>query len=257
LHNLGVTYSNLGQIDRAIECLDSALQLRQAIGMRHAQVSTLTRIAFVYLIIGAWDRAAEHLRMSLGIARKIQADLPSIETYYHFIELALAQGDLDAAREHMIQAWRTLGNAGDTYHRAHLDLAEAMISLAGHDPASALVNLDRAGAEDLRDPQLSAEIAINRAWALQILGRTEEADKSIQRYRELSCGCPFIYARILGSVVLREIYRLRLDNASEAVEAKNIRTELLKIDAGISNPELRTAFFGRWGEYLTEAMKQT
>jgi serine/threonine protein kinase/tetratricopeptide (TPR) repeat protein len=252
LHNLGVTYSNLGQIDRAIECLDSALQLRQAIGMRHAQVSTLTRIAFVYLIIGAWDRAAEHLRMSLGIARKIQADLPSIETYYHFIELALAQGDLDAARKHMIQAWQTLGDAGDSYHRAHLDLAEAMISLAGHDPGSALVSLDRAGAEDLRDPQLSAEISVNRAWALQLLGKTEEADKSIQRYQELSRGCPFIYARINGSVVLREIYRLRSDKAAEAAETENIRAELLKIDAGISNPELRTAFLARWGEYLTK-----
>jgi tetratricopeptide (TPR) repeat protein len=255
LHNLGVTYSNLGQVDRAIDCLDSALQLRQAIGMRHAQVSTLNRMAFVYLMIGAWDRAAEHLRASLGIARKIQAELPSVEIYHQFVDLALAQGDVDAARKHLTQAWQMFGDAGDSYHRTHLDLAEAMVALAGHDPGSALVNLDRAGAEDLRDPQLSAEISVNRAWALQLLGKPEEADKSIQKYRELSCGCPFIYARILGSVVLREIYKLRSDNASEAVETENIKSELLKIDAGISNPELRTAFLARWGEYLTEVKK--
>ncbi|MFH1675469.1 MAG: tetratricopeptide repeat protein, partial [bacterium] len=252
LHNLGVTYANLGQIDRAIDCLRSALKLRRSIGMRHAQVSTLTRLGFVYFMIGAFDRAAENLRSALTIARELGADLVCIEIYYHFTELSIALGDFETAADHIMQAWKTLGSVDDPYHRAHLHLAGAMLALEKKDYKTARQCLDAAWAEDFNDPQLSSEIAVYGAWAEQGKGQTEKADRYIEQYVELSKGCPFIYARITGSVILHTVYEMRKDKMKQKAASDTLKGEHAKIDSGTTDPSLREAFQSRWGKYLFE-----
>jgi len=250
LHNLGVTYSNLGQMDRAIECLRSALRLRQSIGMRHAQVSTLNRLGFVHYVMGLYDSAAENLRSALTIAREIAADLGCIEIYYHFTRLAIAQGDHDAAQEHIRQGWKMLGETSDPYHEAHLRLAQATLALARGETAEASRNLHLAAQAEVNDPQLLAQVFIHHAWAAEAEHRSDDADRFIEKYLELSRDCPFIYARMTSALILHTIYSLRRDekHADEALNA--LRSELALIDAGTKDPRLREAFYARWGKYM-------
>ena len=250
LHNLGVTYSNLGQMDRAIECLRAGLRLRQSIGMRHAQVSTLTRLGFVHFVVGAYDAAAENLRSALTIAREIGAELNCIEIYYHFMELAIAQGDLKAAEEHIGQAWKIPGASSDEYHRAHLKLAEAMLALNRGEWGQAAARLEEAEGARVDDPQLSSEIFIHQAWAAEGQGRSEDADRYAVKYREFATECPFMYSRITGAMILGTIYGLRGDEGGRETAMKDLREELERMQAGITDQALREGFAGRWGSHL-------
>jgi tetratricopeptide (TPR) repeat protein len=71
LGNLGVAYSNLGQVERAIEYHKQALAIAREVGDRRSEGYQLGNLANVYHDLGQMERAIECHQQALAIARVI------------------------------------------------------------------------------------------------------------------------------------------------------------------------------------------
>ena len=71
LGNLGIAYSALGQVERAIEYYLQALEIAREIGDRRGEGSRLSSLGNAYRSLGQMERAVEHLEKALAIAREI------------------------------------------------------------------------------------------------------------------------------------------------------------------------------------------
>jgi tetratricopeptide (TPR) repeat protein len=174
--------------------------------------------------------------------------------YYYFTDLALAQGDLDAAAGHLEKAWDALGDSPDPLHRAHLEYASGRLALAREEWEDAARHLEAAmWTKEIEDTDLFPEVCVHRAWVAQAVGDAEKAGELLQHLLELTEQCPFIYPRILGNRVAYTVYGLRRDEKGREAALNRLREELNRVDQGLADAKLRESFFARWGEYLDQA----
>jgi len=72
LNNLGLAYSDLGEVRRAIEYYEQALAIDREIGDRRGEGADLGNLGLCYASLGQLDKALEHGQQALAIAREIQ-----------------------------------------------------------------------------------------------------------------------------------------------------------------------------------------
>jgi len=70
LGNLGIAYKNLGQVDKAIEYHEQALTISREIGDRRGEGSRLGNLGSAYSDLGQVDKAIEYHEQALTIARE-------------------------------------------------------------------------------------------------------------------------------------------------------------------------------------------
>lgn len=69
LLNLGVAYTDLGEIHKAIECLEQSLKITRETGFRLGECRALANLGSAYVILGETHRAIERCEQALQIAR--------------------------------------------------------------------------------------------------------------------------------------------------------------------------------------------
>lgn len=138
LNNLGTIYSDLGQLERAIQYHEQALFISREIGDKNTEGKRLSNLGSAYGDLGQNKRAIEYFEQALTIARKIGDKsgegnrLSNLGTVYG------AQGEVKNAIKHYEQALKIaneiddkrskgmiLGNLGNVY-RDIKDLDRAM-----------------------------------------------------------------------------------------------------------------------------------
>lgn len=84
LHNIGATYSRLGEHAHALKFLQQALPLRREVGDRQGEAVTLTSFGVAYKNLEEWDDAIINLEAALALAEQIQhtdIDVSSLRVY--------------------------------------------------------------------------------------------------------------------------------------------------------------------------------
>jgi tetratricopeptide (TPR) repeat protein len=71
LGSLGVSYRDLGQVERAIEIYEQALTITREIGDRKGEGHRLSNLGIAYFDLGQGERAVEYHEQALAIAREI------------------------------------------------------------------------------------------------------------------------------------------------------------------------------------------
>jgi tetratricopeptide (TPR) repeat protein len=138
LGNLGIAYADLGQVERAIESYEAALEIRRDIGDQRGESNDLGNLGNAYRHLGQVERAIESYEAALEIHREIgdrrgegnslgslgiaYADLGqverAIEYYQQALEISRETGDRRGEGSH-------LGNLGNAYR--HLGQVERAI----------------------------------------------------------------------------------------------------------------------------------
>ncbi len=69
--NLGIAYSNLGQVERAIQYYEKALDIAQKIGDRINEGARMGNLGLAYSDLGQVEKASQYYEEALAIAKKI------------------------------------------------------------------------------------------------------------------------------------------------------------------------------------------
>jgi tetratricopeptide (TPR) repeat protein len=137
LGHIGLTYRDLGQVPRSLECYLQSLQLARSAGDRHGEARALSSLGLAYLALGQPERAVTYFEPNLIIARELQ----------------------DRHGEGI-----ALGNLG----LAHLDLGQAA-------QAVSYFELDLAIARALGDPRGEGRALGNLGLAYRLNGQPQRA----------------------------------------------------------------------------------
>ncbi|MDF5729968.1 MAG: tetratricopeptide repeat protein, partial [Rhizonema sp. PD38] len=71
LNNIGLVYSDLGDLQKALEYYNQALPLRRAVGDKSEEATTLTNIGVVYDALGEKPKALEYYNQALLLFRAV------------------------------------------------------------------------------------------------------------------------------------------------------------------------------------------
>ena len=119
--NLGVGARATGDLDRAIEHCNRALELYRRIGHDRSANRVLNNIGDVHFAAGRSLQAAQAQERCLGRARELHDDLEVGISAAELARYALGRGDLDATIELAHESQAAAGRAND-----HLHLARAL-----------------------------------------------------------------------------------------------------------------------------------
>jgi len=150
LANLGITYQAMGRFEEALEHLQRALEINRALGDRQGEAGTLANLGITYQAMGRFEEALEHLQRALEINQ----------------ELGDRQGGASA-----------LANLGITY-QAMGRFEEAL------DHLQRALEIDQA----LGDRRGEASALGSLGTIYQAMGRFEEALDHLQRALEIDQG---------------------------------------------------------------------
>ncbi|AFZ19763.1 CHAT domain-containing protein [Allocoleopsis franciscana] len=113
LHNLGVTYNELGQYSQALEFYQRALAIRRQTGDKLGEGATLNNIGLVYYKQGQASQALELYQQALAV-RRVAGDLTGIGTTLNNIGLIYDQlGKPSQGLKPLQQALRIFRDLGD------------------------------------------------------------------------------------------------------------------------------------------------
>ncbi|MEA5472356.1 CHAT domain-containing tetratricopeptide repeat protein [Spirulina sp. 06S082] len=184
LNWLGLTYKNLGELDRALELYKQALPLFQELEDRHSQASTLMAIGQIYSTLGEYQIALDRYKKSLPLWQEVNyrtgeaANLNSIGLIYDQL------GESEQALEYYQQVLaiaREVGNKkGEAAALNNLGLAYNNL---GKEPES-LQQYAKALQiwEVLQDDRAKAGTLNNIGF---ISAQNGENDKAIAQYEEV------------------------------------------------------------------------
>ncbi len=150
--NLGVGYFLVGDVNAATSVHERNLEAARRFGMHGAIIWNLAEVAFDYCLAGRWDESLE----------------------IHDVEIAR----IEAGAPHYLE----------TQHRQ----SRSRIRLGRGDLAGALEDADRAvtAGREAGDPQALLPCLAERARALLVAGRADEAEADVEEIIALSAGEP-------------------------------------------------------------------
>ncbi len=113
LGNLGLAYSNLGQVERAIGYFQRKLKIAQEIGDRRGEGNRLGNLGLAYSDLGQVERAIEHYQQALKIARDIGDRRGEGNRLGNLGNAYRNLGQVERAIEHYQQALEIASEIGD------------------------------------------------------------------------------------------------------------------------------------------------
>ncbi len=97
LIEIGMVYHNLGQRDKALDYLQQALPISEAVGDRAMMATTLNNIGHVYDVLGQRDKALDYLQQALPISEDVGDRYQESITRYNMATIYRAEGRLAEA----------------------------------------------------------------------------------------------------------------------------------------------------------------
>ena len=221
LNSLGLVYKNLREWREATRLLEQALEIDERKGFYSRMRIHHQNLGLIRYRLGQWTLADEHFRQSLRISRDLSHAQGEAAAWLALGMLARRRRDAEQAEEHF-QLALELAQKGSARREALLArefLGELEID-RDHGPA-ALAWLEPA-LEDARQiaPQgdLVMEFEIRIGKALQLTGRTDEAQRFLERGHALAVR---LGDRIEQGIALRGLARLdALRGQVDAMEAR-------------------------------------
>jgi tetratricopeptide (TPR) repeat protein len=119
LGNLGLAYSDLGQVERAIEYLEKALAINREIGNKQLEGNQLGNLGNAYSALGQVERALAYYEQALAIAREI-GDKRNVGNQLGNLGIAYrALGQVERAIDYYEQALAIRREIGDRMGEAN------------------------------------------------------------------------------------------------------------------------------------------
>ncbi|MGC9357339.1 MAG: ATP-binding protein [Anaerolineae bacterium] len=195
LANLVRVQINTGELEAALETARKTVDVARQIQAPTAAWG-LRRLAYLYRLLGQLDRAAALAEEALDLAREMNYDLGLALARQSLGEIALTQGELVTAREHLGFAMHLARQSGGWYEIGGARLAMAEYWLAAGRPARALALARRTE----RKSHAGGAVLL-RLQALISMGRARLALDDPERARPLltevltraeACGLPLL-----------------------------------------------------------------
>lgn len=130
LHNMGVLYYDLGDLDTADGYLQQALQVKATIGDRRSQALTQFYLGLVATDRGSLSAAQDQLEAARGILAKVQDKSWEGDALAALGRLALAQEDPRLAQRHLQAAYQRRCQLGQ-FNYAVIDLSYLALAELG------------------------------------------------------------------------------------------------------------------------------
>ena len=186
LNNIGVSLSELGQVERGLVCLEQSLEIALRLGLSFDTARACNNMAELLLVLGRIERALEMYRLGLRKGEESGVDLARGFTLGNMGAILTFQGKWAEAEEALARGIR-LGEAGMPVVRLVSQPLMARLRLMRGEFEAALglleeirPDVDRAGEyQNMRDvyPVL--------AECLYRLGRTADALEALDRIHEV------------------------------------------------------------------------
>lgn len=142
-NDLGVTYRHLGNYEAALAAFEASLALRESNGETNL-AALLANIGSLYLELGDLPRAEQYLQRALDEHQAAGRILPAERTREELARLALRQGKSEIARALLEQAWQAYQRAQSPRDLQRLALLRARQSIEAGDRAAAAMWLEHA-----------------------------------------------------------------------------------------------------------------
>lgn len=134
--NLGWSYYELGDDDRALEQFLDAEKSAARLGNFRYELKWLSTAGYVYSDSGDWARAAQSYRQALVLARQINSNEDIVNALQDLAQVSVLNGNLDEADAAIAQL-RRINNDDAVHPSATLLLAMGMLASARRQPAQA------------------------------------------------------------------------------------------------------------------------
>lgn len=103
-HNLGITLQEMGEFDKALYWLETALATRRSIGFAPNTANSLNSIGLIYTMMGEFDKAASCLEEALALSKNADSPIWYAYALHSRGELALAQANFVEAEKYFRQS---------------------------------------------------------------------------------------------------------------------------------------------------------
>jgi tetratricopeptide (TPR) repeat protein len=187
--NLGELLQNSGRYDRALNWTKQALQVEMQVGDLNNQSVCLNNIGNIYFSRGQYQEALIYFGQALDLAQKLNVPANLAMTLNNIGETYRKLGRYDQAMNSYLRALEASRNAGDK-----LGIAEISDSMAGlfemQGRPGAALDAEQDAINNIREMQKQdanrADIESSYGSALTLVGRNEEAQKSLQEALNLA-----------------------------------------------------------------------
>ena len=115
-HDLGLVYQHKGKLDKAIECYERSLAIVERIGDEDGMSRIFDSLGGVYQAKEEWDRAVEYYRCSLALKEKVGHEQEVTFSYNNEAGLYQDQDRLQEAVPLFQRSLRLLERIGDEHH---------------------------------------------------------------------------------------------------------------------------------------------
>ena len=136
MNNMGFSYWNFGDFEKALECYNHALQLSESLGNQW-KVVILTNIALIYWEMGEIRKSLDYNEKALFFAKKLDNKPYIVKIYNNLGNIYLNKGEKDPTLDYYIQSLAIAEDIGDKYETALVlnNLGETFQSIGDYQKA--------------------------------------------------------------------------------------------------------------------------
>jgi tetratricopeptide (TPR) repeat protein len=181
LIDLSNFYNARGQNDQALTMLKRSLQIQREVGNRAYEALCLSNIGANYGDKGQYDDALTFLNQALGVREQLKDPTSIADSNYVMADVLMKLGQYDQAITHYLKAldlWRHVNDkrraAFASYGLGNVFEQQGRLGAAVNAKEEALKTV-----RELQDKIGTADILTSYASSLVLLGRGEEARKSV------------------------------------------------------------------------------
>jgi len=117
-HLLGMVYHDKGEWDKAIECYQRSLAIREKVGDEHEIATTFNGLGEVYRVKREWDKAIEYQQRSLAIWEKMGDEHGMAYNFNNLGAVYHDKGEWDKAIEYFQHSLAIFEKVGDEHSMA-------------------------------------------------------------------------------------------------------------------------------------------
>jgi tetratricopeptide (TPR) repeat protein len=180
LNNIGMTYADMGDTERALEYFDQALAIYQSLGQKRGQADALDNLGYANYLLNSYDAALARYEQALALYQQVGDKQCESYVLTHIGMLHAARGDAPKALAHYEQARKIQQDGG-----MKLGLAITLDKIANVQASAG----DAARAADTFREALAlwADVGAERGRAASLYGlaRVESARGDLASAREL------------------------------------------------------------------------